>query len=364
MPWYRTGTVAVTLNSTTVTGTGTNFAQNSRVGDAFQGPDGKWYEITNIASATVLSILPAYTSATATGGVYALAPMQGYVKESADQLRAITNQFGTTLGLLGTPTDTAGLRSNIGAAKSGANNDITSISGLTTALSVAQGGTGSATQLGARTNLGAMALGDSGIGGYMGTNVISSTQINTAMSSGNYYVSASVIGSLPVQSSGYLEVISHSQLYILQRYTTIDLSSVWTRRMVNGTWSLWMNIYTSKTIIGPVGMYQGAPSGAIIELGGNTNGSYTKFADGTLICFTSGLQAPTGINSVTWTFPASFVTPPPYVNLTLEPGETYDVRNYVAASQYLGTSTTQTKFTTYCASAVGSKSFAIGRWAA
>ncbi|CAB4161281.1 hypothetical protein UFOVP732_42 [uncultured Caudovirales phage] len=39
-------------------------------------------------------------------------------------------------------------------AASGANSDITSLSGLTTALSVAQGGTGSTTQSGARTNLG------------------------------------------------------------------------------------------------------------------------------------------------------------------------------------------------------------------
>ncbi|CAB4139383.1 hypothetical protein UFOVP345_42 [uncultured Caudovirales phage] len=42
-------------------------------------------------------------------------------------------------------------------AASGANSDITSLAGLTTALSVAQGGTGSTTQAGARSNLGAAA---------------------------------------------------------------------------------------------------------------------------------------------------------------------------------------------------------------
>lgn len=45
-----------------------------------------------------------------------------------------------------------------GKAAKGANNDITSLSGLTTALSVTQGGTGSTNASGARTNLG---LGDS-----------------------------------------------------------------------------------------------------------------------------------------------------------------------------------------------------------
>ncbi|MGH2435209.1 MAG: phage tail protein, partial [Pseudomonas sp.] len=51
MPWYRTGTVAITAGQNTVTGTGTSFSANARVGDAFLGPDGNWYEVTNIASA-------------------------------------------------------------------------------------------------------------------------------------------------------------------------------------------------------------------------------------------------------------------------------------------------------------------------
>jgi hypothetical protein len=51
--------------------------------------------------------------------------------------------------------DSAGTaRGNLGAAASGANSDITSLSGLTTALSIAQGGTGATTAAAARTNLG------------------------------------------------------------------------------------------------------------------------------------------------------------------------------------------------------------------
>lgn len=154
MPWYRQGTVAVTNGQTTVTGTGTSFAANGRVGDAFQGPDGQWYEVTNIASPTVMSILPAYLGSTVSAGSYGLAPMQGYVKESADRLRQLVEQFGSTLALLGNPADVAALRANIGAAARGANGDITSITGLTTALSIAQGGTGAKTAAAARTALG------------------------------------------------------------------------------------------------------------------------------------------------------------------------------------------------------------------
>lgn len=99
--WYSAGTVAVTANSATVTGTGTAFSANTRVGDAFRGPDGRWYAVTNIASASVLSISPAYQGDTATGQAYAIAPIQGYVKDSADRLRQITDQFGNILADLG-----------------------------------------------------------------------------------------------------------------------------------------------------------------------------------------------------------------------------------------------------------------------
>lgn len=161
MPWYRVGTVAITAGQTTVTGTGTNFSANGRVGDAFLGPDGRWYEVTNIPSGTVLSILPAYQGATVSGGTYALAPMQGYVKESADRLRQLVTQFGDTLALFGGATTVPGLLQNIGAAGRGANGDITSLTGLTTALSVAQGGTGGKTPAEAKSVLG---IGDLGVG--------------------------------------------------------------------------------------------------------------------------------------------------------------------------------------------------------
>lgn len=154
MPWYRVGSVSITAGQNTVTGAGTNFSTNARVGDAFQGPDGRWYEVTNIASATVLSILPAYQGSTVSAGAYGLAPMQGYVKESADRLRQLVDQFGATLSLFGGATTIEALRQSILAATRGANSDITSLTGLTTALSVGQGGTGGNTPAAARASLG------------------------------------------------------------------------------------------------------------------------------------------------------------------------------------------------------------------
>ena len=110
MPWYKAGTVSVTQNSNAVIGISTAFIANGRVGDGFRGPDGGWYEVTNIASDTALAIDPPYQGATNTTGSYALAPMQGYVKDSADALRALVNQFGGVLAVLGSMPTTAGVR--------------------------------------------------------------------------------------------------------------------------------------------------------------------------------------------------------------------------------------------------------------
>jgi len=57
---------------------------------------------------------------------------------------ALTNDLAVTDGGTGAST-AANARTNLSAASSGANSDITSITGLTTALTVAQGGTGLAT---------------------------------------------------------------------------------------------------------------------------------------------------------------------------------------------------------------------------
>ncbi|HFH4372459.1 TPA: hypothetical protein ACGJWR_005759 [Pseudomonas aeruginosa] len=97
MAWYSTGTVAVTANSPTVTGTGTQFSSNARVGDAFRGPDGRWYEVTNVASSTVISIKPNYQGSTASGQAYAVAPILGYDKDLSDRFNLIANQWGATL---------------------------------------------------------------------------------------------------------------------------------------------------------------------------------------------------------------------------------------------------------------------------
>jgi hypothetical protein len=92
----------------------------------------------NVSTATAL----AANGANCAGNNFALGVDAAGVAECAQP--AFSNLSGTaTVGQGGTgATDAASARANLAAAGSGANSDITSLSGLTTALSAGQGGTG------------------------------------------------------------------------------------------------------------------------------------------------------------------------------------------------------------------------------
>lgn len=81
---YTVGTVAITTNTTTVTGSGTTFtkamAQGGWIKVAHSGTDAnngdnQWYEIASWTSATALELKNKYTGATVTGGTYIIGEM-------------------------------------------------------------------------------------------------------------------------------------------------------------------------------------------------------------------------------------------------------------------------------------------------
>ena len=72
-PWYRTGTVAVTNNSKTVTSTGTLIVVNGVAnGDIFFAPDGLAYEIDTAETDTQFTLKNVYAGSSASGQAYGI----------------------------------------------------------------------------------------------------------------------------------------------------------------------------------------------------------------------------------------------------------------------------------------------------
>lgn len=167
---YTTGTIAISGN--TLTGTGTNFTaagsliRNGCTVIALTSP-AQVFQITAIGGATSLTVTPAASPAIPAGTKYSIllsdslsvdglaqdiaetfTMYQRYMSGFADVMNGTTD---VTITINGVAVTVPGQKS---LAKKGANSDITSLSGLTTALSVGQGGTGAKTAADARTNLG------------------------------------------------------------------------------------------------------------------------------------------------------------------------------------------------------------------
>lgn len=263
MPWYKAGTVSVTLNSNAVTGSGTAFIVNCRVGDAFRGPDGGWYEIINVASDTALAIDPPYQGASEATGAYALAPMQGYVKDSADQLRAIVNTYGAKLAALGTT----------------GNYDL---------LPVVKGGTGGATPADARSGL---ELGD------VATDDV--VPIERGGTGGTTLAGA--------RAGLGLGAVATDNVVPVARGGTGGTTQAAAR---NG---LGLGTAAVANVVGSVS------TGAILESGSNGNGYYVKLQDGTMECchvHTLNSVLVSNILGGTWTFPMAFFNSTVYVTAT------------------------------------------------
>ncbi len=168
---YNIGTIAI--NGNNATGTGTNWtapASQIRLGQTLvvlSNPV-QLFQITAINSATSLTVTPAASPALS-GQKYGILVTDALsVDGLAQSISQLINEYDENIGGWETFATTSA-NQNItvtingkavtipaigGLARKGSNSDITELKGLTTALSVAQGGTGAATAADARTNLG------------------------------------------------------------------------------------------------------------------------------------------------------------------------------------------------------------------
>ncbi|HCL3288432.1 TPA: hypothetical protein N2A36_000326 [Pseudomonas aeruginosa] len=304
MAWYSTGTVAVTLNSPTVTGTGTTFSANVRVGDAFRGPDGRWYEVTNVASSTVISIKPSYQGSTASGQSYSVAPVLGYDKDLSDRFNQLAMTWGSTL---------AGLQPWSTAPTGGAAMDAMGFGTTGKALAA------TANAAAARGAIGASAVGENGWGlQASASNTLSDA--NVSLANGLYRVTPNTAGTMLGAYVGQMIHAEQDGGYAVQLGMSVAGPPVIRmRQRVASTWQAPVTVYHSQNLLGSVSVSGGVPTGAVVERGSNTNGEYVRYADGTQICWINMSVTDQALDTAygslftgtrSWTFPVSFAGSP------------------------------------------------------
>ena len=165
------GTIALTNNSATVTGTGTSFNTELKVNDflvSTVGGGAYTLGVKSIESNTSLTLIEKYTGPAATGQSWTPVPygtmaaitaqlaaqvtyaIRGFNLDKANWQQVFTGTGTITVNLPDGTSWQGPAWSGISAtlnnkASKGNNSDITSLSGLTTALSIDQGGTGQKT---------------------------------------------------------------------------------------------------------------------------------------------------------------------------------------------------------------------------
>lgn len=168
---YNTGTISI--NGNTATGTGTNWtapASQVRAGQTIivMSNPVQLFQISSVNSATSMTVTPTASPALSDQKYGILISDNISVDGLAQAMSQLIKEYDENIGAWETFATTSANQTitvtingssvnipGIGAlARKGANSDITELKGLTTALSIAQGGTGSTTRDAALSNLG------------------------------------------------------------------------------------------------------------------------------------------------------------------------------------------------------------------
>ena len=194
---------------------------------------------------------------------------------------ARTNLGATGIGsALFTAASAGSARSTISAAASGANSDITSLTGLTTPLGVAYGGTGAATAGGALTSLGAAASG-----------------ANTDITALDQDVTITATGTIAAGTLGYRGLPQNAQTGAY----TLALSDA--GKQVSNTTGGWV-IPANASVAFPIGtavaLYNDSGSSQTVSITSDTLRLAGTATTGTRTLAQYGLATCTKVASTTW----------------------------------------------------------------
>jgi hypothetical protein len=275
-----------------------------------------------------MSISPNYQGVTNAAGVYALAPMQGYVKDSADALRALVNQFGGVLAVLGTVPTLVGVREALnlsttdGLVEGAANLYFTAARAIASALTGFVTTTNSpvlATDsiLVAAGKLQAQVTATLPKAGGTLTGPINDAPSQAFPSAATVDIGAStsnvvaISGTTAITGFGTIEagarrtvrflgslLLTHNATsLILPGQATIATAANDVAVMLSLGGGNWICVdyqrasgkpvafaFDRSNAIGTVSQTSGVPTGAVIERGSNASGEFTKYLDGTMIC--------------------------------------------------------------------------------
>lgn len=285
----------------------TGFSGRAEIGTL--GSDGFGIKVSADGSAwqTALSVAPA-TGALSLG--VALSPASGGTGVANDPAATLTRNGAHALTLTTTAPSavtlpTGGTLATLSGTETLSNKTLTApvLDGTVSGTAITQSTTD--------TTAGRLLrVGDFGVG-----RVLRITDFTAELHPGIYeYVESSSVGAPGDGSSfwGHCVVIRNAVggvLVFASRGSAGSSARVWIGSRNGTTGAItWVDLYHAKNVLGTVSQSGGVPTGAIIERGSNANGQYTRFADGTQMCWhtlTTSSSAAT-----TWTFPAAFTAAP------------------------------------------------------
>jgi hypothetical protein len=335
LSWYRTGTVAVTNGAKTVTGVGTLFTTAVNAGDAFAlvdanlNPTGAWYEVESVANNTTLVLKQSYAGSTGSNKQYCVFNLVGNMTTPSFAQR-LSTFFASFQNLIDKPTTTP-TASSIPVADSGgkiadgwipatvARLESPTLTGSPTAPT--QAASDSSTKIATTAHVkGAISsVVELAVPLTSATNWDDLPDIYLTRGVAVAVVDGSITSNnrppSPVATYHYVMHVEYSSP--TKNLTQIaipykDNQDFFVRSKFGGVWTAWKKIYDQGNILGTVSQSGGVPTGAVIERGSNANGSYVKFADGTVICTQTisrtDMDIPAGqalYRTSEWTLPVS-----------------------------------------------------------